>query len=158
MDKCIISLYNLNLWTCCWSFKYTKCILPPLQMNKIPSSKRVCQGLILNCICCWGSSSRVLRSVDCPFIDCHYSQVHNQTWRVSTCWDPIYGSNRSIYKLFVLGNVVERNNVDMLLLTWTFILDSLSAYKSSWCTGLCSLFLPPLLCLYNRLVWFCCVL
>ena len=58
-------------------------------------------GMTLKCIWQWGSNSGALGCVAYPFIV--ITSGPTRTWSGSTCSGPIYESNRSVWKLFVLG-------------------------------------------------------
>ena len=79
--------------------------------------KNQTNGIPLNCIWLWGFSPRALESVELPYC-CYYSQVHS---------DPvvsislIYGSYRSVKKLFVFDKISLNHVIVFNRNTWNYI-------------------------------------
>ena len=92
-----VSVHKI-LFTSAWwqDLKYTNCI----PWKGVPSTKKGVLGMTLNCIWWWGSSSEDVRKIEYSFAA--ITSRSTVDLRSCTCQDPIYGSNRSVLKLYIL--------------------------------------------------------
>ena len=102
----------------CWlGLEYTNSL-----QRGTPPSKTGDLGMTLNCIWWWGSSSVVLLSVEHLFIG--IIPRFTLTRSGSICLDPVYESNRSIWKLFVLDRNtwfhITECKIELRMVPWRY--------------------------------------
>ena len=96
-------VYNSNAICPVWrgGFKLADCI----SFRWIrPTTNKGTRGMTYNCIWSWGSSVEALENVQFPFIAITPSSTLTQSRKI--CWVSIYGSNRSMWKLFIFYRIV----------------------------------------------------